>query len=103
MTSKRVAANYYPEGGSINILEDLFRLEKRQIPIYLTAREKIQLAGIGIKTGLTSVGGKNLLWPGRISGRKPIMCKKSENNLWSLPYTYKSAGWGDGFSEGCMS
>ncbi len=67
MTSKRVAANYYPEGGSINILEDLFRLEKRQIPIYLTAREKIQLAGIGIKTGLTSVGGKNLLWPGRIS------------------------------------
>ena len=24
MTSRRVAGNYYPEGGSINILEDLF-------------------------------------------------------------------------------
>lgn len=67
MTSKRVAANYYPEGGSINILEDLFRLENRQIPIHLTTREKIQLAVIGIKTGLTSVGGQALLRPGRIS------------------------------------
>jgi len=67
MTSKRVAGNYYPEGGSINILEDLFRLEKRQIPIYLTPREKIQLVGIGIKTSLTSVGGKTLLRPGRLS------------------------------------
>ncbi|MBC2715295.1 MAG: hypothetical protein HF978_08310 [Desulfobacteraceae bacterium] len=67
MTSKRVAGNYYPEGGSINILEDLFRLGKRQIPIYLTPREKFQLAGIGIKTSLTSVGGKTLLRPGRFS------------------------------------
>lgn len=67
MTSKRVAANYYPEGGSINILEDLFRLERRQIPIFLTLREKLQLAGIGIKTGLTSVGGQTLLRPGRFS------------------------------------
>ncbi len=67
MTSKRVAANYYPEGGSINILEDLFRLENRQIPIFLTPKEKMQLAGIGIKTGLTSVGGLALLRPGRIS------------------------------------
>ena len=67
MTSKRVAGNYYPEGGSINILEDLFRLEKRQIPLFLTLREKLKLVGIGIKTSLTSVGGKTLLRPGRLS------------------------------------
>ena len=67
MTSKRVAANYYPEGGSINIVEDLFRLENRQIPIYLTPMEKIRLAKIAIKTGLGSVGGRTLLRPGRIS------------------------------------
>ena len=34
MTSKRIAGNYYPEGGSINILEDLFKLEKRQTPLF---------------------------------------------------------------------
>ena len=67
MTSKRVAANYYPEGGSINILEDLFRLENRQVSIHLRTREKIQLAKIGIKTGLSSVGGQTLLRPGRFS------------------------------------
>ncbi|NOY69633.1 MAG: hypothetical protein GXP53_09125 [Deltaproteobacteria bacterium] len=67
MTSKQVAANYYPEGGSINIMEDLFRLENRQVPIHLTFWEKIQLAKIGFKTSLSSVGGKTLLRPGRFS------------------------------------
>ncbi len=42
MTSKRIAANYYPEGGSLNILEDIFRLERRTIPLKLTRAEKWQ-------------------------------------------------------------
>ncbi|MFO7557259.1 MAG: pyruvate formate lyase family protein [Desulfobacterales bacterium] len=67
MTSKRVAANYYPEGGSINIMEDLFRLKRRQIPIHLTAKETVQLSAIGLKTILSSVGGRTLLRPGRFS------------------------------------
>lgn len=67
MTSKRVAANYYPEGGSINILEDIFRLKNRQIPLYLTGRETLRLAAIGIKTSLSSVAAQTLLKPGRIS------------------------------------
>ena len=67
MTSKRIAANYYPEGGSINILEDIFRLEKRKIPIILTGKEKRQLVGIGLSTLLKSIGGKTLLRPGRFS------------------------------------
>ena len=41
MSSKRIAANYYPEGGSVNILEDIFRLERRQIPIVMDASERI--------------------------------------------------------------
>ena len=40
MTSKRIAPNYYIEGGSINILEDFTHLEKRTIPLKLTGREK---------------------------------------------------------------
>jgi len=67
MTSKRIAANYYPEGGSINILEDIFRLEKRRMPIVLNAREKKQLVGIGLSTLMSSIGGKALLRPGRFS------------------------------------
>jgi pyruvate formate-lyase/glycerol dehydratase family glycyl radical enzyme len=65
MTSKRTAANYYPEGGSINILEDLFRLEKRQIPIQLTAKEKLELIQIGLSGLFSSIGGRALLKPGR--------------------------------------
>jgi len=67
MTSKRIAANYYPEGGSINILEDIFRLEKRKSPIVLTGPEKRQLIGIGLTTLFSSIGGKALLRPGRLS------------------------------------
>ncbi|MFH2064857.1 MAG: pyruvate formate lyase family protein [Pseudomonadota bacterium] len=65
MTSKRTAANYYPEGGSINILEDLFRLEKRQIPIKLTFPEKIELVRVGLAGLFSSIGGRALLKPGR--------------------------------------
>ncbi len=66
MTSKRIAANYYPEGGSVNILEDIFRLERRQIPIHLSTREKIELVRIAVQGVWTSVGGRALLRPGRI-------------------------------------
>ncbi len=65
MTSKRIAANYYPEGGSINILEDLFRLEKRTIPLKLTGKEKLDLALIGLTTCRDSMGARALLKPGR--------------------------------------
>ncbi|MHB8878106.1 MAG: pyruvate formate lyase family protein, partial [Myxococcaceae bacterium] len=67
LTSKRVAANYYPEGGSLNVLEDLFRLEKRAVPLSLTLSEKWRLARIALRTATTSVGGRALLRPGRLS------------------------------------
>ena len=67
MTSKRIAANYYPEGGSINILEDLFKLEKRQAPLKLSRKEKWELMNIGISSVFDSIGVKSLLKPGRIS------------------------------------
>ncbi len=67
MTSKRIAANYYPEGGSINILEDLARLGKRAIPLKLSGREIAELLLTGLRTSFRSVGAKALLKPGRFS------------------------------------
>jgi len=67
MTSKRIAANYYPEGGSINILEDLFKLEKRQTPLKMSSKEKWKLFSIAMGSVFDSVGVKALLRPGRIS------------------------------------
>ncbi len=67
MTSKRIAANYYIEGGSINILEDFFRLGKRTIPLKLSGRETAELLFIGLRNAFKSVGAKALLKPGRIS------------------------------------
>lgn len=67
MTSKRIAPNYYIEGGSINILEDITHLGKRTIPLKLTGREKIELLRIGIQNTFKSVGGKALLKPSRFS------------------------------------
>ncbi len=66
MTSKRVAANYYPEGASANILEDIFRLEKRRIPLKLSFKEKIDLVKIGFTGVWTSVASRALLKPGRM-------------------------------------
>ncbi len=66
MTSKRIAANYYPEGGSVNILEDIFRLERRQIPLFLTPAEKWRLVGLGLRGLPGSVAGRALLKPGRL-------------------------------------
>ncbi|MCP4688783.1 MAG: hypothetical protein GY859_12080, partial [Desulfobacterales bacterium] len=67
MTSKRVAGIYYPEGGTVNILEDVFRLERRANPIYLTFREKMRLLWIGLSTVRTSVAGRVFFRPGRFS------------------------------------
>ena len=49
MTSKRIAANYYIEGGSINIMEDIGRLRKRTIPLKLTGRETADLFRVGLR------------------------------------------------------
>jgi formate C-acetyltransferase len=65
MTGRRIAANYYPEGGSVNILEDVFRLERRAIPIKLSGSEKIRLVAMGLGNLHRSIGGKALLRPGR--------------------------------------
>lgn len=67
MTSKRIAANYYPEGGSINILEDIFRLKRRRIPLELTIREKWRMLGIGLRSVRSCVWGRALLRFGRLS------------------------------------
>ena len=65
MTSKRVAANYYPEGGSLNIVEDIMRLDRRQVPLALSRSERVQLVAIALGSFATSVGGRALLRPGR--------------------------------------
>ncbi len=67
MTSKRIAANYYIEGGSINILEDLFRLNKRAVPLEMSRRETADLLITGLRNLFRSVGARALLRPGRIS------------------------------------
>jgi len=67
MTSKRIAANYYPEGGSVNILEDIFKLERRQIPIVMEARERISMLRVGLRSLFRSIAGRSLLKPGRFS------------------------------------
>ena len=67
MTSRRIGANYYHEGGSVNILEDLFRMKRRASPFHLNWREKISLLRLGLKYMLTSVAGRALVLKGRFS------------------------------------
>ena len=67
MTSKRIAANYYIEGGSINIMEDIGRLRKRTIPLKLTGRETADLFRVGLRNVFKSVGARALLKPARLS------------------------------------
>lgn len=67
MTSKRVAANYYPEGGSVNILEDLHRLESRHNAFQLETTERLELLRLGLRGVAGSVGGKALLRPERVT------------------------------------
>lgn len=65
ISSKRIAANYYPEGGSIHILEDFFCLEKRPVlPYHLNTREKWQLFSLGLRNFRRSVATKALCKPG---------------------------------------
>ena len=55
MTSKRVASHYYPEGTSINIVEDIFRLEKRVVPLKMTVLEKVRLVYLAAATARESI------------------------------------------------
>lgn len=67
MTSKRVAANYYPEGSSLNIVEDLFHLDDRVVPLRLDTREKAELAYLAAATARDSVLFHALARPGRLN------------------------------------
>ncbi len=67
MTSKRIASNYYQEGGSVNIVEDVWRLKHRAIPLHLSLAEKAYLVSVAARKGVTSVGGRAMLRPGRVS------------------------------------
>ena len=67
ISSKRIAANYYPEGGSIHILEDIFCLESRPVmPYRLERREKWQLFSLGLRHFRRSVAAKAFMKPGWI-------------------------------------
>lgn len=67
MTSKRIAANYYPEGGSSQILEDIFCLGSRKtVPIKLSLLEKISLIYTGARHYFESIGWHAFGRPDRI-------------------------------------
>jgi pyruvate formate-lyase/glycerol dehydratase family glycyl radical enzyme len=68
ISSKRIAANYYPEGGSIHILEDIFCLEKRPVlPYHLDNREKWRLFSLGLRHFRRGVATRALCKPGWFS------------------------------------
>jgi len=67
MTSKRIAGNYYTEGGSVNILEDILRLDRRRVPLRLGTAEKARLLWLGLRGVPHSVGARALLKPRRLS------------------------------------
>lgn len=56
VTSRRVGANFYPEGTSVNIVEDLLKLEDRPIKLKLTPREKLELAALAADNTFTNMG-----------------------------------------------
>ncbi len=64
--SKRISGNYYPEGSSFNILEDITRLDTRTVPLKLDLREKLELLRLGITLAGESLVAKALLKPGRL-------------------------------------
>jgi pyruvate-formate lyase len=66
MSSKRVAANFYGEGASFNILEDLRRLEQRPVPLHLSAAEKRELVRLALVGVRDNVGLRALGRPGRL-------------------------------------
>jgi len=65
MTSKRIAANYYIEGGSVNILEDVLHLEKKATVIEMPLAERVMLVGIGLRNIFRSIAARALLRPER--------------------------------------
>ncbi len=67
MSSKRIGANYYHEGISVNILEDIARLETRAVPLHLTAAEKRELLKLGLWGATRSIAARSLGRPGRLS------------------------------------
>lgn len=67
MTSKRIAANYYIEGASSSIVEDLFSLEDRAVPLKLSASEKIKLVDLSLRHPFKSVASQAFFKPSRIS------------------------------------
>jgi formate C-acetyltransferase len=73
MTSKRVAAHYYPEGTSFHILEDLHRLDDRVVPLQLTTREKARLAFLAAALSRESLVYHALIKPGRIGRVKELL------------------------------
>lgn len=73
MTSKRVAANYYPEGSSAHIIEDLFRLDERVVPLRLSTREKAELMAIATATSRDSVLWHALMTPTRLQHVRDIL------------------------------
>ncbi len=66
MSSKRVAANFYPEGASFNIIEDLLHLERRPVPLHLSAAEKLELVRLSAAGLRDNVGLRALLRPTRL-------------------------------------
>ncbi len=65
MTSKRIAANYYQEGVSVNILSDLNQLETRSVPLILTSKEKAQIVRLAATNFLSSVVSRTFAKPWR--------------------------------------
>lgn len=66
MTSRRVAANFYAEGASFNIIEDLGHLERRPVAFALGTKEKLELIELSIAGVRDNVGLRTLLRPGRL-------------------------------------
>jgi len=73
MTSKRVAANYYPEGASMHLLEDIARLDQRVVPIRLSLGEKARLLRIASATLRDSVLYHALVSPSRIGRVRDLL------------------------------
>ena len=64
VSSKRVGANFYPEGTSVNIIEDLFKLQDRPIKLKLSRREQLELAALAADNVFTNMGARAFAKPG---------------------------------------
>lgn len=66
MTSKRIASHYYFEGGSVNMLEDVLRLQKKATAFEMPAAERVSFVVVGLRNLFQSIAARALLRPGRI-------------------------------------